>query len=197
MKQINTIGLALVLGLSYVSTTFAGDIDPATVPAPKQIISKNYLSSKEAAALKQSLGNKVLLIDIRTQAEIAYVGTADLSDVNIPYMMDDYAEWDDKNNRYKMAPNSGFTTKVSDATSNVGLDKNATIILLCRSGDRSSRAADLLHSAGYTQVYTVVDGFEGDKAKEGDNKGKRTVNGWKNAGLPWSYNLNKSKMYIE
>jgi len=45
-------------------------------------------------------------------------------------------------------------------------------------------------------VYTVVDGFEGDVAKEGPNAGKRVVNGWKNAGLPWSYRLEKEKFTL-
>lgn len=197
MKSLFTIGLTAALSLSQVSVVMAGEVDPASVPAPKQTISKNYLTSKEAAAMKQSMAGKALLVDVRTQAEIEYVGTADLTDANIPYMMDDYAAWDDKNTRYQMAPNSGFLSKMNDATTKMGLDKSSTIIVLCRSGDRSARAADLLSNAGYSSVYSVVDGFEGDKAKEGDNKGKRTVNGWKNAGLPWSYNLIKNKMYIE
>jgi hypothetical protein len=37
---------------------------------------------------------------------------------------------------------------------------------------------------------------EGDMAKEGPNKGRRAVNGWKNNGLPWSYDLDKSKLLI-
>jgi hypothetical protein len=42
----------------------------------------------------------------------------------------------------------------------------------------------------------VVDGFEGDTAKDGPNKGKRAVNGWKNSGLPWSYQLDKEKVHF-
>jgi hypothetical protein len=38
----------------------------------------------------------------------------------------------------------------------------------------------------------VVDGFEGDMSKDG----RRAVNGWKNAGLPWSYQLAREKMYF-
>jgi len=197
MKQTNLFGLAFMLSLSLTGIALAGDIDPATVPGPKQTIAKDYLSAKEAATLKQSLGVQALLIDIRTQSEFTFVGAADMTDANIPYMVADYSAWDDKNSRFQLSPNSGFLTKMSDVTAKAGLDKSSTIILLCRSGDRSSRAADLLHNAGYTKVYSVVEGFEGDVAKEGENKGKRTVNGWKNAGFPWSYTSNKSKMYIE
>jgi rhodanese-related sulfurtransferase len=197
MKKLHLSRLFLLMVLSQAALLQAGEVDPATVPAPKQTISKNYLTAKEAAAMKQELGSKSLLIDVRTQAEIEYVGIADSVDANIPYMTDDYSAWDDKKARYMMAPNSGFLTKMSDAAAKNGLDKNSPVIVICRSGDRSSRAADLLTNSGYTKVYSVVDGFEGDIAKDGDNKGKRAVNGWKNAGLPWSYNLVKNKMYIE
>ena len=68
---------------------------------------------------------------------------------------------------------------------------------MCRSGSRSSKAADLLADLGYKRVISVIDGYEGDKAKEGKFKGQRVVNGWKNNGLPWSYKLDKSKMYVQ
>lgn len=197
MNTNNFIGMALVLGMAQFGMAQAGEVDPASVPAAKQTISKNYLTAKEAAALKQSQGGKALLIDVRTAAEVEYVGTADMVDANISYMIDDYSTWDDKKSRFMMSPNSGFLTRVSDALAKAGLDKTSNVIVICRSGDRSARAADLLSNAGYTNVYSVVDGFEGDIAKDGDNKGKRMVNGWKNAGLPWSYNMNKNKMYIE
>lgn len=68
---------------------------------------------------------------------------------------------------------------------------------MCRSGDRSAKAADLLAKSGYTNVWSAIEGFEGDKAKDGPNKGKLTVNGWKNANLPWTYELDKTKAFLE
>ena len=47
-------------------------------------------------------------------------------------------------------------------------------------------AADLLANAGYTQVYSITDGFEGDAGKDGPQAGQRIVNGWKNAGRSFS-----------
>lgn len=58
------------------------------------------------------------------------------------------------------------------------------------------RAANLLSQLGYLNVYSVVDGFEGDVAATGPKQGQRVVNGWKNADLPWSYKLDKDRMYI-
>jgi len=38
----------------------------------------------------------------------------------------------------------------------------------------------------------VLNGFEGELSA----KGRRNVNGWKNDGLPWSYDLDRKKMYF-
>lgn len=44
------------------------------------------------------------------------------------------------------------------------------------SGDRSAAAANLLAYAGFKKVYSVVDGVEGDLAKDGPKAGQRVVN---------------------
>jgi len=75
-----------------------------------------------------------------------------------------------------------------------GFNKSSTIILMCHSGNRSAGAINLLAQVNYTNVYSVIDGFDGwiiegklsDKAK-----------GWKNSGLPWSMDLDEDKMYME
>jgi hypothetical protein len=67
---------------------------------------------------------------------------------------------------------------------------------MCRSGGtRGAPDANLLFEKGFKKVYVVTDGFEGSSLKDGDKKGWRLKNGWKNSGLPWSYKLNKEKMY--
>ena len=69
-------------------------------------------------------------------------------------------------------------------------------MVICRSGKRSAKAADALTDAGFKQVISVIDGFDGDKTTSGVQKGKRAINGWKNSNLPWSYELDKNKMYF-
>ena len=59
-----------------------------------------------------------------------------------------------------------------------------------------TQAADRLQAAGYGKVYSVAEGVEGDTAKDGAKAGQRVVNGWKNANLPWTYKLDKAKMYF-
>jgi len=194
-KSVLTLALVAVLGGFAVSPLLAGDIDPASVPEIKQSDLKLYLSAQEAYDMKKANG-KVLLIDVRTPEELQYVGNAGaMLDGNVPYILNDLSGYDDKLKSYKIVPNSDFVTAVSDIVGKKGGNKESEIILMCRSGDRSSKGASLLGKAGYSKVYSVVDGFEGDKAKDGDTKGKRTVNGWKNADLPWSYDMNKDKMY--
>jgi rhodanese-related sulfurtransferase len=197
MNKMHLVGLAFVVSMLQIGMAQAGDIDPAKLPASKIVSNKNYLSAKEAAAMLQKLGDKTLLIDVRTQAEVEYVGEADPVSYNIPYMVNDYNTWDEKNGRYQMSPNSGFLSKVADVLKTAGLNKDSTIILMCRSGDRSAAAANLMIKAGYNNVYSVADGFEGDIAQDGDRKGQRAVNGWKNAGLPWSYKINKKIVYLD
>jgi rhodanese-related sulfurtransferase len=197
MNKMNLLGLTFVLGLSQAAIATAGDIDPAKLPASKIVSNNHYLSAKEAAVMKKELGAKSMMIDVRTQAEVEYVGEADAVDFNVPYMVNDYNTWDEKNGRYQMAPNSGFLSKVADLVKNAGMNKDSTIILMCRSGDRSAGAANLMIKAGYNNVYSVADGFEGDMAKEGEHKGQRMVNGWKNSGLPWTYKIDKKIVYVD
>lgn len=57
------------------------------------------------------------------------------------------------------------------------------IILLCRSGKRSAAAAQVVSAAGYTQVFNVLEGFEGDLDLQ-QQRGEQ--GGWRHWGLPWS-----------
>ena len=76
-----------------------------------------------------------------------------------------------------------------------GLTKDDVVVVMCRSGDRGAMAANALAKAGFSHVWSVVDGFEGDPGKDGPDAGHRVVNGRKNKGLPWGYRLDKAKMY--
>ena len=61
-------------------------------------------------------------------------------------------------------------------------DKNALLLLLCRSGKRSAAAAEVLTKAGYTNVFNVLEGFEGEIDQQ-QQRGK--ADGWRHRGLPW------------
>ena len=60
--------------------------------------------------------------------------------------------------------------------------KDEPVLLLCRSGKRSALAAEAAAKAGFTSVFNVLEGFEGEL----DAAGQRGhADGWRFHGLPW------------
>jgi len=168
-------------------------VDKNDIPEYKQTRVGLYITSSEAFDEIQSVGNEILFLDVRTRSEIAVVGMPTVADANVPYMfMAEPMTWNDDWGNFKMTKNQNFLNAVKQRLEEKGLNQDDKVFLMCRSGGRSASAADLLTKAGFTNVYSVVDGYEGDKAKNG----KRILNGWKNSDLPWSYNLDKKKMYL-
>ena len=158
-----------------------------------------YLSAREAYDMKAASPRDVLLVDIRTRAEIQFVGFADIADANIPFQIfsDEWKlEEDGVDGSYHKLYNIDFVEAVDNLIASKNKDKSVPIILMCASGSRTTLAAEELYAADYKKVYFQVEGFEGIKAKQGPDQGKRVVNGWKNRGLPWSYRLPAEKMYF-
>ncbi|MFA9439374.1 rhodanese-like domain-containing protein [Uliginosibacterium sp. sgz301328] len=60
--------------------------------------------------------------------------------------------------------------------------KDDVLLLLCRSGKRSAAAGEALAKAGFTQVFNVLEGFEGD---HNDRQQRGELGGWRRHGLPW------------
>lgn len=60
--------------------------------------------------------------------------------------------------------------------------KDRTVILLCRSGQRSVHAGLALELHGFTDVVNLLHGFEGDID---EHFHRSSVNGWRFDGLPW------------
>ncbi|MDX1374159.1 MAG: rhodanese-like domain-containing protein [Burkholderiales bacterium] len=117
----------------------------------------------EAFVLMQQAGAR--LVDIRTQAELYWVG-------RIPGAV--MVEW---NSYPSGALNLEFIRELSDY---VGPEETAMFI--CRSGGRSHHAAIAATQAGFKRSYNVLEGFEGDKNPQGH---RNTIGGWRVAGLPW------------
>ncbi len=158
-----------------------------------------YLTAQEAYEMKMASPKKVLFLDVRNQAEIHYTGMADMVDANIPYRFDS-TNWKMKKNgiygTFKKPKNPDFVNAVEILLQSRALTKDDPVIIMCTSGSRAPFAARVLIKAGFTKVYTQVEGFEGLRAKTGPRKGERIVSGWKNIGLPWSYDLLPEKMYF-
>ena len=190
MKPIATLS-ALVLALAIASPANAA---PEPKDPAQQTPWKLYVDSREAFAMKQAQGDKVLLVDVRDPVEIMFTGFATTVDVNVPFKRANTAKWHPKKPVFLMEDNPNFEAQIAQALADRGLDKSAPILLMCRSGGtRGAPSAKKLWGKGYDNVYVVVDGFEGGTLKDGDKKGWRLKDGWKNAGLPWSYKLDPRK----
>lgn len=170
--------------------------DWSKLDAKKQSRLGMYMTAADSYKYTMEHMDKTLFLDIRTPEELNFLGAPTVMDANVPSKLLDTGAWDDKKHNYKEVVNPNFVAEVDARRAAKGLGKDDTVILMCRSGNRSAEAANWLADAGYTHVYSVVDGYEGDKAKEGTDKGKRVINGWKNAGLPWTYSLDRDLMYF-
>ena len=198
LKQLLAVGLLAVSSLSLAADWAPGSTDWDKLPEVKKSKHALYLTPQQAYDMKKANPKGVAFFDVRTRAEAMYVGWPTDADALIPYVEHPelMTEWDDKRFMYKLEPNQDFVPEVERRLKEMGLGKDATIILVCRSGDRSSKAQDRLQTAGYNKVYGIAEGVEGDTVKDGPKVGQRAVNGWKNANLPWTYKLDKTKMYF-
>ncbi|MCY4505244.1 MAG: rhodanese-like domain-containing protein [Hyphomicrobiales bacterium] len=112
------------------------------------------------------------LVDVRTRAELAFVGSADLSSLNRSPLNLPLQEWPD------MAKDKDFAKKLAA----LGVAKTAKVFFICRSGQRSRAAAITATAAGFSRAYNVAHGFEGELNA---HHHRRTCNGWQHDGLPW------------
>jgi len=188
--------IILLVLVAYMNVTLVFAAEKPTNPK-QQTIWNLYVDSREAYDMKQKLGDKMLLVDVRDPIEIMFTGFTDVVDINIPFKLANGSVWNNKKPVFLMEVNPDFEAEIAAALEARGLTKEAPVVIMCRSGGtRGAPAIKYLENKGYKQVYVVTDGFEGGKIKEGDRKNWRLKNGWKNSGLPWSYKLNKEKMYF-
>lgn len=195
--------LLAIAALAFATQAMAADWAPGStdwdkLPEVKKSKVGLYLTPQQAYDMKKANPKGVAFFDIRTRAEAMYVGWPSDADALVPYVEhpEMMTDWDDKRHMYKLEPNQDFVPEIDRRVKEMGLGKDAPIILVCRSGDRSAKAQDRLQTAGYSKVYSIAEGVEGDTVKDGPQAGQRAVNGWKNARLPWTYKLDKAKMYF-
>jgi len=115
-----------------------------------------------------------VLIDVRSNMEFLFVGHPKGA-ISIPWI--DEPDW---------VVNPHFVTDVRkvllggvSCSDEVGC---APIILICRSGKRSLEAGAVLVENGFSRVFNVTDGFEGEL----DESHHRSADaGWRFEELPW------------
>jgi rhodanese-related sulfurtransferase len=119
-----------------------------------------------AAHKAMTADTTAVLIDVRDPVEFSFVGHP-IGAVNIPF---------------KFAPSMEANPAFLSSVESLVPDHDTVIYLLCRSGQRSSAAAEILAQAGYTSLVNVDEGFEGgiDASRH-----RSTVSGWRFHKLPW------------
>ncbi|KKO49000.1 sulfurtransferase [Arsukibacterium sp. MJ3] len=148
-----------------------------------------YVTASEAFQMLQQQPHAIL-VDVRDPVEIKFTGFATPTKIHVPWLLTDISNWSEENASWPMQENPNFDQQILNRLAELGAGKDTPIILMCRSGaTRSAPAVDRLANYGYSNVWSVTDGFEGNTLKEGPSKGVRAVNGWRNSGLPWSYQL--------
>lgn len=183
----------LTLALSFLILLLAAGqalAAPAPTDKPKQTVLQKYLDAKEAYAMWKASPDKVFIVDVRTPEEYCFVGHPTMAR-NVPLLLWE-GKWNAERKSLSMADNPAFVETMKT------LHKPGdTLILMCRAGQRSAKAVAKLAAAGFTNVYTMVDGFEGDKVEDKANPefGQRVLNGWRNAKLPWTYDLDGKLIY--
>lgn len=193
MKKLTRIVTA-ILGITALWTALALAQPPAATPVPadtrKQTTLGKYCSSMEAYLMWRAKPKEVVILDVRTPEEYSYVGHAEMA-VNVPVMLGT-GVFEPEKKAYALAANPDFAAQVSKR-----LDKKATILVMCRSGQRAAAAVNLLAKDGFTNVYNIVDSFEGDMVTDPESVylHKRMKNGWKNYNLPWTYALDPALVW--
>ena len=149
------------------------------------------LTPEKAFKMLEKDPEHTFLVDCRTRAEYQFVGHPENS-YNVPLRF-----------LTTQVGKKGYTETMND---NFGKDllslfnpKTDTLIILCRSGNRSCTACNEAIKAGFDEakVFNLMGGFEGGKNKNKGSVyyGKRWAGGWKLEGLPWTYKMDKKLMY--
>jgi len=130
------------------------------------------ISPKAAWEILQNTPS-ALLIDVRSSMEFLMIGHP-LGAIHIPWV--DEPDWQ---------PNPDFVKQVRNLLLGGVIciqGECPPILLICRSGKRSIDAGQALIEGGFSRVYYVDEGFEGELD---EHRHRGTRGGWRHHGLPW------------
>jgi rhodanese-related sulfurtransferase len=119
-----------------------------------------------ATAWRLFSSGRALLVDVRSGEERKFVG-------HIPDTL--HVAW---------ATGTALTRNprfVRELENKIG-GKEVVVLLLCRSGKRSALAAEAATKAGFSNVFNILEGFEGE-IDDQQQRGK--ADGWRFHNLPW------------
>ena len=175
IKQIIFVS-ALVF---FTGNVFA--VDASKVPKDRQSATGLYFTSVEASEHMANNAASTLFLDIRDPVEIFTVGMPQAVDHNVTFKYIDPTKWNEKKETFGMKGNPDFVKGVNEQLTAKGLTNTDNIIVICGSGKRAAKAATALKKAGFSKVYSVVDGYQA----------------WQKANLKWSKKLDKAKVLVK
>ncbi|MGO2007471.1 rhodanese-like domain-containing protein [Vreelandella alkaliphila] len=188
----SALATLIALNMSVITVAQAED-----TPSYRETQLGLYVTAREAYDLLQQ-EDDALLIDVRDPVEIKFTGFAEPTDIHVPWVLTDTTQFDADSKTWPTVRNVNFAEQIRAALEAHQAKDDTPIIVMCRSGaTRSAPAADLITEMGFSQVYSVSDGFEGGTLAEGDSKGVRARDGWRNSGLPWSYDVDPDIAWYE
>ena len=167
-SQIFAFRLAPLIGQTRIACLAAGKIGGMTDSSHEIQPAPGYAGdiAPDVACRWWQAGDAVL-VDVRTSAEVAWVGFVPGS-VHVPIK-----EWP------SMAANPRFDEQVMAA-----VPPGGKVVFLCRSGIRSIAAAERATDLGLI-AFNILEGFEGDPDAQAH---RGTLGGWRARGLPWAQN---------
>ena len=117
------------------------------------------------------------LIDVRTRAELTFVGAPVLESIGKRTIFVEWQSYPDQ------SMNPGFVQACRSELQAAGADERSSLLFICRSGARSLSAARAMQQHGYQACHNVAHGFEGPVDATGH---RGATAGLKKAGLPWA-----------
>lgn len=184
------------------ATAPAGSAAQSTgqVPKTNETTLGLYVTPREAYEMWKAKPDQVHVIDVRTFEEYIFVGHAEMAR-NIPLVFPKFKM--PAGDKAPAAPGkippgcSGEPNPEFLPAVKAKYDTTDTLLMMCSTGGRGAMAANALAKAGFMKVYNIVNGLEGDRVDDPGSvyHGKRMRNGWKNCGLPWTYDFDADLMW--
>ena len=183
MKRLITSACLMLClhGYSF-SDNIHTEYSDKNIPIVKQTPLGKYLSVHQAYKLLSDRSD-IIFIDVRDAVEVGRMGHPDMVDAIVPIYIQT-EQYDTELGEFILADNPSFLSEMQTVLTRHMKTRNDMIIITCGSGMRSAVATRTLAAQGYTNVWHIIDGYEGD-----DKRGLNTHNAWQLAGLPWSYDI--------
>lgn len=140
--------LSLCIAALAASVALAQDLDQK-----KQTSLGKYVTAAEALQMVRTDPIGTPLVDIRPVAAYYYLGHP-LTAYNVPFLFWT-GKWNPEKNVYIFNKNAKFAQAMS-----AKFAKDKKILILSKAGVRSAQAIEVLAQAGFTNVYSITDGFD-------------------------------------